>query len=92
MSVTTQVGKHDVAFDSLLTTIILQGFWQGEFDGISVNGSTVIGSESAIIDTGNSLVVGSPESVQAVYAAIPGSNNAGNGIWTCMFMSSNPAD
>ena len=68
---------------------IFQGFWQGSLDGISVNGHEVVGSESAIIDTGSPLVVGSTQTVQTVYAAIPGSNNAGNGIWTCMFMSSN---
>lgn len=80
MSVITQVGKHDVVLDSLLIMIILQGLWQGVFDGISVNGLTVIDSKSAVIDTGKSLVVSSSESVQAVYAANPGSNNAGNEI------------
>jgi cathepsin D len=53
-----------------------------------VNGATVVPSASAIIDTGSSLVVGDTQSVQAIYARIPGSRDAGSGTWTSMFMSS----
>ncbi|KAH9070693.1 aspartic peptidase domain-containing protein [Lactarius deliciosus] len=66
MPVTTQVGiqDDDDAF----------GF---SFDGISVNGKTVAGREGAIIDTAQ--VVGDARSIQAIYAQIPGSKDAGDG-------------
>ena len=69
------------------TKLILQGYWQGSFGGISVNGKTVIGSESTIIDTGTTQVIGDTQSVQAIYDKIPGSQNAGDGLWTSMSMS-----
>jgi cathepsin D len=65
----------------------MQGYWQGSFDGISVNGKTVVNSESAIIDTGSTQVVGDSTSVQAIYDQIAGSKYNGSGIWTGMFLS-----
>ncbi|KAI9437838.1 acid protease [Lactarius psammicola] len=62
--------------------VTTQGYWQGSFDGISVNGKTVVGRAGAIIDTGTTQVVGDTQSVQAVYAQIPGSKDVGSGTWT----------
>ncbi|KAI9444478.1 acid protease [Lactarius indigo] len=62
--------------------VTTQGYWQGLFDGIFVNGRTVIGREPAIIDTGTTQVIGDSRSVQAIYTQIPGSKYAGSGIWT----------
>ncbi|KAI9438431.1 acid protease [Lactarius psammicola] len=63
----------------LVTT---QGYWQGSFDGISVNGRTVVVGSDAIIDTGTTQVVGDSQSVRAIYAQIPGSKDVGSGTWT----------
>ena len=57
------------------------------FDGISVNGKSVIGRFSAIIDIATTLVIGDAQSVQAIYDQIPGSQDAGDGIWTSAFVS-----
>ncbi|KAH9031554.1 acid protease [Lactarius hengduanensis] len=51
--------------------VTTQGYWQGSFDGISVNGKTVVRREGAIIDTGTAPVVGDARSIQAIYAQIP---------------------
>ncbi|KAH8986113.1 Asp-domain-containing protein [Lactarius akahatsu] len=86
MPVTTQVGIYTmIALDSVLT--IFQGFWEGLFDDISVNGRTVIGRENAIIDTGTTQVIGDTRSVQAIYDQIPGSKYDGFRTWTipCSF-------
>ncbi|KAH8997788.1 acid protease [Lactarius hatsudake] len=67
--------------------VITQGYWEGLFDDISVNGRTVIGRDNAIIDTGTTQVIGDTRSVQAIYDQIPGSKYAGFGTWTipCSF-------
>ena len=65
----------------------MKGYWQGSFDGISVNGETVVNGDSTIIDTGTTQVVGDTQSVQALYDQIPGSQYVGSGTWTSMFMS-----
>ncbi|KAH9041267.1 acid protease [Lactarius pseudohatsudake] len=67
--------------------VTTQGYWEGLFDDISVNGRTVIGREHAIIDTGTTQVVGDTRGVQAIYDQIPGSKYAGDGTWTipCSF-------
>ena len=64
----------------------MKGYWQGSFDGISVDGETVVNGDSTIIDTGTTQVVGDTQSVQAIYDQIPGSKNVGSGTWTSMFM------
>ncbi|KAF8265089.1 acid protease [Lactarius quietus] len=56
--------------------VTVEGFWQGLFDGISVNGQTVVGAKDAIIDTGSSHVIGDAESIRAFYAKIPGSKES----------------
>ncbi|KAI9437839.1 acid protease [Lactarius psammicola] len=62
--------------------VTTRGYWQGSFDDISVNGKTVVSRTDAIIDTGTTQVIGDTQSVQAIYAQIPGSTDAGSGTWT----------
>jgi len=62
--------------------VTTQGYWQGSFDGVSVNGKAVIGRENAIIDTGSTQVLGDIRNVQAIYNQIHGSQYAGSGTWT----------
>jgi cathepsin D len=62
--------------------VTTQGYWQGSFDGISINGKSVINGESAIIDTGTTQVVGDTQSVQTIYDKITGSKYIGSGTWT----------
>ena len=57
------------------------------FDGISVNGKSVIGSSNAVIDTGTTMVVGDTQSVQDFYDQIPGSKYVSKGFWTSAFMN-----
>ena len=73
-------------FDSVLT-MVLQGYWQGKIDGISVNGATVISSQDVVIDTGTNQVFGDTKSIQAIYDQIPGSQSATDGSWNSMSMS-----
>jgi len=62
--------------------VTIEGYWQGSFGGISVSGKAVISSESAIIDTGTTQVIGNAQRVQAIYDQIPGSRDIGSGTWT----------
>ncbi|KAF8265090.1 acid protease [Lactarius quietus] len=62
--------------------VTTQGYWQGSFNSISVNGESVISSQSAIIDTGTTQIIGDTQSIQAIYDQIPGSQHAGSGTWT----------
>ncbi|KAI9444476.1 acid protease [Lactarius indigo] len=82
-------GRTKITFTGAFTymPVTTQGYWQGSFDGISVNGKTVISKQGAIIDTGTTQVVGDTQSVKAIYAQIPGSKDIGSGTWTipCSF-------
>jgi hypothetical protein len=57
----------------------MQGFWQISFDNITLNGTSFLGTTSAIVDTGNADVIGDTNMVQAIYDNIPGSAAAGDG-------------
>ncbi|KAH9052607.1 acid protease [Lactarius vividus] len=84
----TNINHYTGSFTYMPVTT--QGFWQGAFDGISVNGETVVTSKGAVIDTGTTQVVGDYPSVQDIYDQIPGSNYVGQGTWTipCDFNTS----
>ncbi|KAI9453013.1 acid protease [Lactarius psammicola] len=62
--------------------VTTQAYWQGSFDSISVNGSTIVSGSGVIIDTATTQVVGDTQSVQAIYDQIHGSQYIGSGIWT----------
>lgn len=68
------------------TNVTQDGYWQVELGGVSVNGSHVVGNHSTIIDTGTTLVIGDPRSVNELYSKIPGamdaSEIAGPGFFT----------
>ncbi|KAH9059064.1 acid protease [Lactarius vividus] len=70
--------------------VIIRGYWQVLFDGISVNGKTVFRTERAIIDTGTTQVIGDTRSVKAIYDQIPDSKDAGDGTWTIPCNSNTP--
>jgi len=60
---------------------VMQGFWQVSFDSVSVDGKSVLGATSAVLDTGSSRMVGDPDTVTTVYNNIPGSALV-KGTWT----------
>jgi cathepsin D len=45
-------------------------------DSISVNGAQAMGTSSAVIDTGTTLLVGDSSNVKQVIAMIPGAQSA----------------
>ncbi|GLB45979.1 putative peptidase A1 family protein [Lyophyllum shimeji] len=59
-----------------INPVVQEGFWQVSLDAVNVNGAAAVVAQSAIIDTGTTLVLGNWNSVSAVYAAIPGSQAA----------------
>lgn len=68
-------------------TLIVQGFWQVNIDGIDGNGETILSNVNSIIDTGSSLIIGTPSEVATFYSALGGkdaSSTAGQGYYTCM--------
>ncbi|KAF5388267.1 hypothetical protein D9615_000170 [Tricholomella constricta] len=68
------------------TPVTEEAFWQVDLDAVNVNGSSILTTLSAIIDTGSSLIHGNSVTVQEFYDAIPGSRNAsdtlGAGFYT----------
>ncbi|GLB33562.1 putative peptidase A1 family protein [Lyophyllum shimeji] len=74
-----------------INPVVREGFWQVSLDAVNVNGAAAVVAQSAIIDTGTTLVLGNWNSVSAVYAAIPGSQAAtstiGPGFFTYLSIS-----
>ncbi|KAI0296947.1 acid protease [Multifurca ochricompacta] len=64
-----------------------EGYWLTEFDGFTVGGKQIVGSTSAITDTGTTLIIGDTASVGSIYAKIPGAKPWNNGLYTipCSF-------
>ncbi|KAI0032971.1 acid protease [Vararia minispora EC-137] len=58
------------------------GYWQVTMDGVSVGGTQVVGSTSAIIDTGTTLIVGDSQSVASVYSSISGAQANSDGTYS----------
>ncbi|KAG1778406.1 aspartic peptidase domain-containing protein [Suillus placidus] len=51
------------------TPVTKKAYWQINGDGMGVNGKTVIKKFSAIVDSGTSLILGTPSQVKQLYAA-----------------------
>lgn len=87
VGVSQQVTFHSQTYMRVLrsTDAGMQGYWQTSFDGVFVDGESVVASTAAIIDTGTTQIVGDTDGVKAVYDKIPGSAAAsqfGDGIYT----------
>ncbi|KAI0287671.1 acid protease [Russula brevipes] len=70
-----------------------EAFWKASFNGVSVNGNTVVGSTAAIFDTGSTLIVGDPAGVAKLFSSISGARLApeiGEGIYTIPCSSNTP--
>ncbi|EXJ60364.1 hypothetical protein A1O7_04516 [Cladophialophora yegresii CBS 114405] len=69
-----------------------KGFWQIDSEFITVNGNkTVLADNTAIVDTGTTLVVLEDKLVAEIYSTIPGARyDAQEGGW--VFPASTPAD
>ncbi|KAJ8086386.1 hypothetical protein PM082_005209 [Marasmius tenuissimus] len=78
----TMGGTDSSQFTGQLTQVPVttQGFWQIDVDGASVSGQTPVGTFSAIVDTGTTLLLGDDDSVNDFYAAIPGAQDASDTI------------
>lgn len=68
--------------------VTTRGYWQVLLGAVLVNGGSVktLVNLQAVIDTGTTYILAPARQVQALYAAIPGSKNAGtsvgSGFWT----------
>ncbi|KAG1749570.1 aspartic peptidase domain-containing protein [Suillus lakei] len=51
------------------TPVTKKAYWQINGDGFGVNGKTAVNKFSAIVDSGTSLILGSPSQVKQLYAA-----------------------
>jgi len=59
------------------------GFWEGNLDDISVDGTSLgLNGRTAILDTGTTLIVAPPADAAAVHAKIPGAKSDGQGGFT----------
>ncbi|ETW79235.1 aspartic peptidase [Heterobasidion irregulare TC 32-1] len=72
------------------TPVTDASYWQVDMDGLAVDGTSVLSTTAAIIDTGTTQIVGDPDSVATVYDQISGAVSApqyGDGIYTipCSF-------
>ncbi|EJD01639.1 acid protease [Fomitiporia mediterranea MF3/22] len=83
-------GRNTSAFTGKLTYAPLvtePAFWEISAEKVSVGDTTVVSSaQNAIVDTGTTLFIVDSDSLQAIYAAIPGSQDAtdtvGSGFFT----------
>ncbi|KAH9968219.1 acid protease [Russula dissimulans] len=60
-------------------------YWQASFNGISVNGKTVVGNTAAIYDTGTTQIVGDSAGIANLFNSISGAQSAsqyGPGVYT----------
>ncbi|KZS98007.1 acid protease [Sistotremastrum niveocremeum HHB9708] len=79
------VDTAKISGTTTFTPVTTVGFWQITLSGVVFNGKTVVGSGSAIVDTGTTLIIGDTTDVAALYAAIPGSQNAQNTVGAGFF-------
>ncbi|KAG8805054.1 hypothetical protein FRC17_005752 [Serendipita sp. 399] len=63
-------------------SVTQKGYWQIKFDSLNVGGSSVVKSTPAIVDSGTTLVIGSPAGVKAFYKQIPGAKDASSTVGT----------
>jgi cathepsin D len=61
-----------------------EGYWQVDMDSANVNGKSVLGSISVIIDSGTSLIVGLPDDVETFYSSVDGAepSEIGDGYYS----------
>jgi cathepsin D len=59
-------------------------------DSVGVDGKSVLGTISAIIDTGTTLIIGIQSDVKKVYSKIPGAKDATSTIGPGFFTSGLP--
>lgn len=62
--------------------VTTKAYWQVRMDGVVVGDRVAVGSTSAIIDTGTSLILGDVDNVAAVYQMIPDARDEGNGFYS----------
>ena len=83
--VTQQVGWN---FDALghTLTLVIQGYWQVNMDNVQGNGQTILRNVDSIIDTGATLIVGTPSQVSTLYSTLGGKaapSSISSGFYTC---------
>ncbi|KAI9459522.1 acid protease [Boletus coccyginus] len=71
--------------DFAYAPVTQQGYWQVTMDNVQGNGQTILSNVDVIIDTGTTLIVGTPSQVSTLYSAL-GANTApssfGDGFYT----------
>lgn len=56
-------------------------YWQIQLDDISLD-SLALGSRKAIVDSGTTLIIVTPEDAELIHGAIPGAVNNGDSTWS----------
>ncbi|KAG6850695.1 hypothetical protein H0H93_009853 [Arthromyces matolae] len=80
-------GLDTTKFDSTtlvtLDNVNTQGFWEGNLDAVTVDGTdSGLQGRTAILDTGTTLIVAPPNDAAAVHALIQGAQDVGQGTFT----------
>ena len=71
-------------------TLVTQGYWQVNMDKAQGNGLTILGNLDAIIDTGTTLIYGTPSQVLTLHSTLGGKaapSSVGSDVYTCKFRS-----
>jgi len=58
-----------------------------EADGLKVNGKYLLGKTDVVLESGTSLLLGSPNDVKALYKMIPGSKLHNESWYECTFVT-----
>jgi hypothetical protein len=75
--------KFDKSTLVTVDNISKTGFWEAGVDGVSVDGKDLgISGRSAILDTGTTLILVTPQDAEAIHGAIEGAKSDGNGGFT----------
>ncbi|KAJ7062712.1 acid protease [Mycena amicta] len=83
--------KFDPATLVTIDNVSKNGFWEGALDAVTVDGKDLgLAGRTAILDTGTTLCLLPQADAAAIHAAIPGSQDIGNGQFTvpCDFTES----
>jgi cathepsin D len=59
-----------------------EGYWQVDMDAVSVGTTKALGTTSAIIDSGTTLIVAPTADAAKFYQSVPGSASVGDGYYT----------
>jgi cathepsin D len=77
-------GTNNALYTGAFTAVPVtqEGYWQVDMDAVSVGTTKALGTTSAIIDSGTTLIVAPTADAAKLYQSVPGSASAGDGYYT----------